>query len=313
MHENIEYKQIIYGFNMRSMLFMVALATGLISGCTKPDENLRSARQPLSESLHTQRMLLPQLRPVITVAHGENMQAALSAAAHLDPDRLANAELSRWAGVDALPLLSSTATGRKFLAAAVPRALAQGVPAEFCPALALAAGTDSGPDSGTGSSLLTRTVARALSACLEQLDPAATNCGCRIVALGNILTIPREDTAYATGTTARMRVAALGIDLVLVAEDGAPDETLLRDLAGPVARLSRGAGDKITLWLLADGHAFNGASIPVGFRRGRLAERIYATDADGIRMSLLIGFDPDELAQYAGAWLAWPAPAQPKG
>ena len=121
-----------------------------------------------------------------------------------------------------------------------------------------------------------------------------------------MVTIPREDTAYATGTSARMRSAALGIDLLLVAEEASGGGTLLRDLRGPVARLVHGENDSVTLSFISSQRRFDGFRIPVGFRRGRIAERIYLADADGNRLSLLIGFEPDELAGRAGAWLAWP-------
>jgi hypothetical protein len=70
-----------------------------------------------------------------------------------------------------------------------------------------------------------------------------------------------------------------------------------------------GENDSATLIFLSTERRFEGFRIPVGFRRGRIAERIYLADAQGNRLSLLIGFEPDELAGRAGAWLAWP----PKG
>jgi hypothetical protein len=102
-----------------------------------------------------------------------------------------------------------------------------------------------------------------------------------------------------------MRSASLGIDLLLVAEETGAGEAILRDLRGPVAHLARGENNRVTLNFLPTGRQFDGYRIPVGFRRGRIAERIYAIDADGNRLSLLIGFEPDELASGAGAWLAW--------
>ncbi|MGR3717875.1 MAG: hypothetical protein ACU0B1_14145, partial [Thermohalobaculum sp.] len=145
-----------------------------------------------------------------------------------------------------------------------------------------------------------------LRSCLAKLMPERTGCGCRIVALDDLVTVPREDTAYATGTSARMRSASLGIDLLLVAEEESDGSTLLRDLHGPIARLVNGENDAVTLSFLSTGHRFDGYRIPVGFRRGRIAERVYVVDADGNRLSLLIGFEPGELAGGAGAWLSWP-------
>lgn len=51
---------------------------------------------------------------------------------------------------------------------------------------------------------------------------------------------------------------------------------------------------------------FRGTAIEVGWRRGRIAQRLYLQDAAGRRVSLLLGFPPDDLAAYAAAWLAFP-------
>jgi hypothetical protein len=159
---------------------------------------------------------------------------------------------------------------------------------------------------GTPATTRAQVAGQALERCLARLAPQRPGCGCRIVALDDLVTVPREDTAYATGTSARMRSAALGIDLLLVAEEVPGDGMLLRDLRGPIARLVNGEGDAVTLSFIATGRRFDGYRIAVGFRRGRIAERIYVVDADGNRLSLLIGFEPGELADRAGAWLAWP-------
>ncbi|MEL6197930.1 MAG: hypothetical protein AAFT19_08790, partial [Pseudomonadota bacterium] len=46
--------------------------------------------------------------------------------------------------------------------------------------------------------------------------------------------------------------------------------------------------------------------VDVGWRRGRIARRLYLQDAAGRRISLLLGFTPEDLEDYAAAWLAFP-------
>jgi hypothetical protein len=254
------------------------------------------------DALHIQRMVVLSSPPFIAATQPEDLPAALRVAESADSALLSRRESARWVNVDALPFLTSSETGKQFLAAAAPRALAQGIPAEACPVASVASGAPGTPRGDV--------VAQALQSCLARLDPklraAPAGCGCRIIAVDDLVTVPREDTAYATGASARIRSAALGIDLFLVAEVTAEGSTLLRDLNGPVARLVRGDDNAITLSFVSTGRRFDGYRIPVGFRRGRIAERIYSVDADGNRLSLLIGFEPDELADGAGAWLAWP-------
>lgn len=247
-------------------------------------------------------MLVPQRPPIIEAQFPEDLAIARIAAGRVDEAALARGESSQRVGVDSLPLLTQTPTGRRFLAAGRPRALARGAPPEACPAAAVASAEM--PD---GPRTRAEVAVAALTDCLSQLDPEMAGCGCRVVALDDIVTVPRSDVAYAIGTSARLRSAALRKDLLLVAEESDTGETLLRDLAGPVAYVSRGPGHAVTVRMADGSRSFEGRSIPVGFRRGRLAERIYAEDGAGVRLSLLIGFEPDELAQSAGAWLAWPS------
>ncbi len=283
---------------MRTILLMVVTTIGPLCGCVDNGATLQSARQPLVENLHMQRMVVLSNPPIIAATRPEDLPVALRIAEKTDPAELSRRESARWVGIDALPFLTSTEAGKRFLSAAAPRALARGMPPETCPAAAVASGTPDTPRAEVAG--------QALRSCLGKLVPERAGCGCRIVALDELVTVPREDTTYATGTSARMRSASLGIDLLLVAEVVTDGSTLLRDLHGPIARLVNGANDAVTLTFNSTGHRFEGYRIPVGFRRGRIAERIYVVDADGNRLSLLIGFEPGELAGGAGAWLAWP-------
>ncbi|HUF86245.1 MAG TPA: hypothetical protein VMM59_02585 [Thermohalobaculum sp.] len=250
--------------------------------------------------MHLPRMIVLERPPIIAVQGMEQMPLAIRAAESMDMAELIGRAGARWARVDALPFLTQTEAGRRFLAASPPRALARGMPPEFCPAVALAEGP---AGAGRGS-----VVRRALESCLARLGAAREGCGCRVIALDDALTVPREEAAYAIGVSARLQVPDLGLDLMLVAEDGPGDapEVLLRDLRGPVARLVRGPGEAVVVELAGSGRRFEGFRIPVGFRRGRLAERVYATDAEGHRLRLLVGFEPAELSGHAAAWLAWP-------
>jgi hypothetical protein len=250
------------------------------------------------ENLHLQRMMVLPHPPKIAAATRKDISGAAGIAAHTNSANLSKRESARWVGIDALPFLTSTESGKQFLATAFPRALARGMPAESCPVAAVAAGAPGTPR-GT-------VAGEALQNCIAKIVPAQSGCGCRLVALDDLITVPPEEIAYATGSSARMHSASLGINLLLVAEETSGGEALLRDLRGPVAHLARGEDNAVTLIFLSTGRRFDGYRIPVGFRRGRIAERIYAVDADGNRLSLLIGFEPDELAGGAGAWLAWP-------
>jgi len=282
----------------------ITLALELATGCSGTGGGNQSARQPIDPSLHMRRLLVPARPPVVAAELPEDLAVAALAAARAEPSQLVRDELSQWVGIDALPLLTSTEAGRRFLAAAPPRALARGTPPELCPAMTVATAPKAAPPA-SAEAARAEVAEAALATCLDRAS-ATPGCGCRVIALDDMVTVPREEVAYATGTTARLRVASLGLDLILVAEDGPEGGTLLRGLTGTVAQIARGADDTVSLTLEGGARMFRGRSIPVGFRRGRLAERIYAEDGDGNRLSLLIGFAPDELAQSAGAWLAWP-------
>lgn len=269
-----------------------------ITGCVQPLIGERSQRNPLAEQAHSARLVVLPRPPSIAADAENKLPLAGRVAARVDPEVLLGAGATR-VTVDALPFLTQTEAGRAFLAAPGSRALARGMPAENCPALGLAAEPGSGKNSAVAQ--------RALGTCLAAMADRHPGCGCQILALGDVLTVPREEVGFATGVAARIRAPARGLDGVLVAEDLGDGRVLIRGLAGPVAVLTRGADGGAVLSFRADGAVYRGRSFPVGFRRGRLAERIYATGPTGDRLSLLVGFSPDELAAYAAAWLTWPS------
>lgn len=240
------------------------------------------------------RLLVLGAPPRVAAATAADLPDAGAIARRSTGPALAGRTDAQWVDADALPYLTGSAAGRDFLNRAAPRALARGAPADRCPTVQVAGGTDRGD-----------AAARALGQCLAALAQTRPPCGCEVVALDDLVTVPRDEVAYATGTTARL--IGPGIDALWVAEEQPGGRILLRDLVGPVALVTRDPGDGARLDLLRDPGRLEGFRLGVGFRRGRLAERIYLRDDQGRRFSLLIGFAPAELAAGAGAWLAWPA------
>ena len=263
------------------------------AGCDDGSVSAGSQRQGNAEAVDLQHFVVLPRPPVVIAKDAAGIIAASQIMHNLATEDLGKRGGARIIDANALPWLNGSVEGRAFLATTGPRVLVRGAPAEFCP-VALS-------ESGAMSvALLTE---RAMQRCLAALAPG---CGCQVIAAGSFLVVKREEMKYATGIAARVRVRSLGLDGLLVAEVAADGAVLLRDLTHVVGRMTRGADDAVTLTMGPAGIVFTGRSRKVGFRRGRLAERVYAKDAEGNRLVLLIGFDPDELAKLAGAWLAWP-------
>ncbi|MEM8792244.1 MAG: hypothetical protein AAGE80_11550 [Pseudomonadota bacterium] len=270
----------------------------VLAGCNGLEPEERSQRDQVAEDWHLQKMILLDRPPVIAVEPGADYALARQNAQRADPEVLARRDQASRVPIDTLPYLIGSEPGRAFLQAETPRAIARGAPALSCPAAAVVTSEIPVPRSTLAE--------QALKACVADLPIDRPSCGCEVIAIDNLVTVPRASLAYATGSSARLSIPEQRIDSLLVAEEDSAGRLLLRDLTGPVARVIPGKGEEVTVRFSA-GKTYEGRRIQVGFRRGRVAERIYAESADGERLSLLIGFEPDELADQAGAWLAWPS------
>lgn len=279
-------------------LAIVLPILGLVSACIAEGERSGSQRERPPESVNAQKILTMESPPVVVAKDSAGIEVARTLVSRLTPQALQDRKGARFVDANALPWLSGSVQGRAFLDAPANRVLVRGRPAKMCPV----AFTQSAPGS-TPTQNLART---ALSRCLEQAPPG---CGCRIIAIRNSLLVKREEITYATGIAARVRARSLGLDGLLVAEEQPDGTILLRDLSGTIGAITLGAGDTVSLRFNGSDTVYTGKTRNVGFRRGRLARRIYASNPAGERVSLLIGFDPGELAEIAGAWLAWPPDA----
>lgn len=236
--------------------------------------------------------------PEISVTTSQEIATVRILMERLSIEELQSRPGARLHDVEGLPWISGSTAGREFLAMTEPRVLLRGDPAGSCAIAAAEAGEPSQP------------IADLANAALEQCIAAvAPGCGCRIVAANSLLLVPLEEVSYATGAPARLRVPSLGLEKMLVAEAVDNEHEILRDISHRVGEIESGPDDTVTIRLEGVEGAFMGKARPVGFRRGRLARRVYAKNADGDQLVLLIGFGPGELSQMAGAWLAWPADA----
>lgn len=203
------------------------------------------------------------------------------------------------------PFLTRSPIGRRFLAAPAPRALAIGDPAETCPAAAVAAG----PAGASRQAV----AARALDACLANLEDAGRDpaCGCRVVAVDDVLLAPPSAFVYAEGVGGRLVGDGRFGGRPLIAEEvDAPDGRSVRiaffDAAGPVAVGDLADDGRARLVMLDDGAVFTGRREPRGWRRGRVQERLLLQGADGARLIALIGFEPADVAAEGPALAVWP-------
>lgn len=276
----------------------------LLAGCDGQDAGKDSARTAAPWTLRKQLMVVSSSPPQLVVSDAAGLDRAERFGRTLDAEAVLARAGARRTEADSLAWLTGSAPGRTFLASPLPRAVARGEPADHCPGVGVAGG-EADLEPGDAALRRGRIVRRAVERCLAAVA-GLPGCGCRVLAIDSVLTAPRAEMAYATGVTVRIRAPELGLDGVLVAEDEEDGATLLRDLRRPVGRLEREGAAGATLTLLDGEHRLTGRREVVGWRRGRLAERVYLEDAKGRRVVLLIGFSPGELAEGAAAGLAWP-------
>ncbi len=192
-------------------------------------------------------------------------------------------------------LLHGAPEGRAFAEILGPRALAQGEPANQCPALTAGRGAD---DSDAA-----RTALRGCFAALKGRE----DCGCRLLVENDRLLASASHFSYALGVSATLIDPARRQEMTLIAEErpvaGRPEAAMvwLLGFDGPKAALHLEADGEAALALLEEGPARDpkwiGRHEAEGFRRGRIARRAFLRNAAGEERVVLVGYEAQELAE----------------
>ena len=258
------------------MFFLLLI--GVIASCTGSRGGTEAGFSRSATTPDLQSLVVPEIPPRIVANTGTEIARARRAVERLDRAALARQQGTRRSAAAGLGYLAASPVGKAFLEHRQHRALARGAPPAQCSATGVA-GAQSTPARAAGA---------ALGTCLSRLPEGSEGCGCRLLALDDIVLVPETDLAYAVGIAAHLRVPDLGIEHVLVAEQADARKTVLFDLKGRVGQVTRlGEGRvRVTLEGLAP---FEGQVGARGFSRGRRAERVSARDGAGRRLSLRLG------------------------
>lgn len=173
-----------------------------------------------------------------------------------------------------LPLIADAPEGQRFRAISGPRALIAGIPAAQCPALVAEGGADR-----QGA------IARAVAGCFAALTAAGAppDCGCQLLAEGDLLLAPADAFAYAKGVPARVISAGrLLPERYVASADG--DTLTLYAATRPVWRVAAGTLQRLD----PPGPALAATRRPIGLDRGWIRARIDALDPEGRPVSVLI-------------------------
>lgn len=297
-------------YSLRIRRIACILAALAAAGCASFDGAQRHDRD--LGDLGRQQLVLPAAPPLIDAQDRADVERAMRLAERYDRRALENQRRTRMVEAVQTPLLYEAPAGRRFLAAHGARALAIGDPPEICPAIGLAASEIPAPRG--------QTAAQALNGCLAMLEQSAASaeCGCRLVALDDTLLADQAAFTYARGVAAQFIGGAAAPKAMLIAEerpeeDGSGDVRIwFLDAIGPraVARLSQAGRAELALLqgengaLTATRH-YRGRWESEGFRRGRLAEKLYLTGEDGERLIALVGYSPAELAAREAELEIW--------
>ena len=280
---------------------VILAAAGVLAGCAAGESAGGNARD--TGDLGRQQLVLPAAPPVIAAQDETEVARAMRLAERFNRPALESQRRSRTIEAVQTPLLYEAPAGRRFLEAPGARALALGEPPEICPAIGLATSAQPAPRAESAE--------RALTDCLAMLKKsgASAECGCRLVAIDDTLLAEQGAFAYARGVTAQFIGHGAELSAIYVAEeraeeDGSGDVRIwFLDALGPraVARLTEAGEAELAMLQGANGELeatryFRGRWESEGFRRGRLAEKLYLEDEKGERLIALIGYSPAELA-----------------